>query len=183
MVRFLNSSYCVKYVRTDTRWCALVLLFGGNKAGSVVKCAFHQQPAVPRSASMVDVSLRTAANVREAGEAMTVPVVWNRLFPVFRRFLTLSPLRFLPSLSLFFSFELFPSGVNATQTKQKMTTGPSVKWLIFLSSTPSNLSSGSSEGALHAQQCVICGRQSPETILLEQRETEQTNKPINNNSL
>lgn len=40
-----------------------------------IKCAFHQQLAVPRSVSTVDVSLRTVASVREAGEATTVPAV------------------------------------------------------------------------------------------------------------
>lgn len=45
------------------------------KAGVVRKCVSHQQLAAPRSVSTVDVSLQTAASVREAGEATTVPAV------------------------------------------------------------------------------------------------------------
>ena len=46
-----------------------------HKAEPVIKCVSHQQPAAPRSVSTVDVLLRTAASVREAGVATTVPAV------------------------------------------------------------------------------------------------------------
>lgn len=55
-----------------TEYLQLTILY---KAGSVRKCVSHQQLAAPRSVSTVDVSLQTAASVREAGEATTVPAV------------------------------------------------------------------------------------------------------------
>ena len=53
---------CVKVLRAE--------------AGNILTInASHQQPAAPRSVSTAGVLLRTAASVREAGEAVTVPVV------------------------------------------------------------------------------------------------------------
>lgn len=147
-----------------------------HKARSVRKCVSHQQLAAPRSVSTVDVSLQTAASVREAGEATTVPAVWISLFP---------SLTDISSLSLSFAFPpiAFPLSSSLqvhTQINFTYTTGndnwPLVKWPIFTYTAPSHtegLSNGNGKGALpHAQQWVIDVSLSPETSLLDRRDAE-----------
>lgn len=145
------------------------MLCSSDKARSVIKCAFHQQLAAPRSASTVDVSLQTAASVREAGEAATVPAVWINLFltDISSPSLVCFP---SPSLSLLYSLQV--------NTHTNFITGndnwPLVKRLIFPCNTASHasLSSGSNKGALRAKQWVIAVSLGTETSLVYQRDTK-----------